>query len=181
MLCRGEHRNDLRIMALNDDMLRLIENDQVAQVAELLDNGFPLNQPLNVLLMCPLHFAASHGSYNVADALLQRGADPNIVDSNGRRPLHYGSANGHLGLIHLLLNYGADPNAISNGGDTPLIKASSFGQDQAVQLLVSRGADPLQRNYLSQTAEDLARMSGRRNIVIFLQGVLERGRVTDEG
>lgn len=167
------------IMALNDAMLRLIEDDNVAEFKMQLNCGFPVNHPLNVvrsrqLHMCSLHFAASHGSVNVAEALLSAGADPNIADSNGRRPLHYASANGHLGVIHSLLRYGADPNAVSNvssrqGGDSPLIKASSFGQEDAVGLLVSNGANPFQANFLGQTAIDLARMSGRRNILAFLQ------------
>jgi ankyrin repeat protein len=170
-------------MALNEVMLRLIEDDNVTEFKRRLEGGFPADLPLNAVSyrqfhMSPLHVAASHGSANVSAALLSAGGNPNIADTNGRRPLHYAAANGHLGVIHLLVSNGADPNALTNvfdmqGGDTPLIKAASFGREEAVELLLSSGADPSLRNILGQAAVDLARMSGRRNLAEGLQRILD--------
>jgi ankyrin repeat protein len=47
--------------------------------------------------------------------LLQRGADPNLADTNGRTPLHEAAKRGHLRSSRLLLRHGANPNAVAQG------------------------------------------------------------------
>jgi ankyrin repeat protein len=110
---------DQRIMAMNELIQRLIEDDNASEFTLILQTSFSHDLALNAvkstqLAMKPLHLAASYGSANVAAALLNAGADPDVSDSQGRRPLHYAAANGRLGVMDLLLSHYADPNALTN-------------------------------------------------------------------
>jgi uncharacterized protein len=52
------------------------------------------------------------GRIAVARALLARGADLNIADSEGYTVLHYAVSDGNLDICHLLVEAGADLNKI---------------------------------------------------------------------
>jgi len=49
--------------------------------------------------MTALHSAASHGSSEVCDLLLQRGADIRCRDEEDMTPLHFAAMEGHTGTI----------------------------------------------------------------------------------
>ena len=49
--------------------------------------------------MTALHSAASNGSYEVCDLLLQHGADIRCRDEEDMTPLHFASMEGHVGKI----------------------------------------------------------------------------------
>ena len=68
----------------------------------------------------PLHIAAENGHRDMAELLLNNGADVNAKANNYTRPLHIAAENGHRDMAELLLNNGADVNAKANGDNTPL-------------------------------------------------------------
>jgi ankyrin repeat protein len=77
--------------------------------------------------------------------LLQAGADPELVDSEGTTPLYVASVNGEAEVVRLLLAAGASPDTESNGlgsEGTPLCAAACWGHTEAVHALLTRGADP---------------------------------------
>jgi ankyrin repeat protein len=68
-----------------------------------------------------LHFAARQGSVLAARALVDGGANLNVVSPGDQAsPLLVALINGHFDLAAMLLDRGADPNLVSDAGVSPL-------------------------------------------------------------
>ena len=59
----------------------------------------------------PLHLAAGYNNLEVAEFLLENGADVNAQDKGGLIPLHNASSYGHLDIAALLIKYDTLVNA----------------------------------------------------------------------
>ncbi|CAL7938002.1 unnamed protein product [Xylocopa violacea] len=104
----------------------------------------------------PLHLAAGYNNLEVAEFLLERGADVNAQDKGGLIPLHNASSYGHLDIAALLIKYNTVVNATDKWGFTPLHEAAQKGRTQLCALLLAHGADPFSKNQEGQTPLDLA-------------------------
>ena len=89
----------------------------------------------------PLGEAASFGHKEVAQLLLQKGADPDRVDNFGQTPLYWAAITGHRGVAEILLDGGADLNRAVSSGKPLLHRAAMRGHKDVVALLLERGAD----------------------------------------
>jgi ankyrin repeat protein len=109
-----------------------------------------------------LHFAARQGSAAAARALVEGGADVNLVSpGDGATPLLVALINGHFDLAAMLIDKGADPNLFSHAGVSPLYATvnvqwapiAAYPQPRAhlqqtrtyldvIKMLLDRGADP---------------------------------------
>jgi len=83
---------------------------------------------------------AVRGWGNCAPVLLEKGADPNIGDKDGKTVLHHAVAYGNAatGLVGWLLARGADPNRPDRAGQSPLALAKAQKSDQLIALLEKR-------------------------------------------
>ena len=99
------------------------------------------------LRQLPIHLAALHMGDDSLDALLARGANPNVKDGRGRTPLHHAAFHGYSDNVQALLDAGADPNARDNDGWTPLNAASSGRNDRHV-IRVLRAAGGKRQSWL---------------------------------
>ncbi len=93
----------------------------------------------------PLHIAALGDHVDMAEVLLERGADLNAANGAGMNPLHIAAAEGHVAMLRWLLVRGA--NAVAKGGSpslTPLQRAAfAHGpESEAVELLLASAAKP---------------------------------------
>jgi len=88
-----------------------------------------------------LHLAAEGGRRDVAELLLDSGANVQLRDNMGFTALDLAVKNRHVALARLLLDHGADPNAAGSGGHTSLHWAARAGDLNCVELLLSRGAE----------------------------------------
>ena len=111
------------------------------QVAELLhQHGAVL--PIGYNGYTLLHAASMDGSMDVAQWLLDIGADASAEDDDDKTPLHLAAAKGRLEVVQILLGHSMDVNvtaALDN--HTPLHEASQGGHLDVVRLLIQNGAD----------------------------------------
>ena len=124
--------------------------------------------------MTALHWAAFHSHVEIADALVDAGANVDAVTRIGRHtPVHVASANGHAEMVRVLVEAGCDPTARTSTGTTPLHLAARAGSAEAVATLLDRGADvnALESKW-GQTPLMFAASSNRADAVAIL---IERG------
>ncbi|MBK5222954.1 MAG: ankyrin repeat domain-containing protein [Acidimicrobiia bacterium] len=95
----------------------------------------------------PLSLVAISGRLDMAQALLDAGADPDSGSSGGRTivsPLGGAAGAGEVEMTALLIDAGAGPDADVNSDDGMrlLPHASMYGYTDAMRLLLDAGADP---------------------------------------
>ncbi|MBI4520284.1 MAG: ankyrin repeat domain-containing protein [Gemmatimonadetes bacterium] len=91
--------------------------------------------------MTALHWAAAHGDAELANLLIQAGANLEAVTRLGSHtPLHVATRGTDVAVIRALLDAGANPNATTTTGVTPLHHAARAGSAEAVSALLERGA-----------------------------------------
>jgi ankyrin repeat protein len=77
----------------------------------------------------PLHIACINGCYDIAEILLQAGANVNAQDFHGYTPLHLADLMRHVHMFDLLLRYGADPSIKADDGTTAFTLLHDFDPD----------------------------------------------------
>ena len=91
-----------------------------------------------------LIYATHLGHEAVATLLINRGADVNSKDDNGRTALMFAVHNKSVALAKLLIEKGADVNAVDSAGWSPLTwvhnSKSTDRRESMVQLLTENGA-----------------------------------------
>ena len=87
----------------------------------------------------PLHEAASWGHMEIAELLIDNGADVNVKSGFGQTPLHWACMNKGRHVAELLITKGADVNAIDAAGQTPLDWAEEEKQTETADLLRKHG------------------------------------------
>lgn len=101
-------------------LVAAIRDHDPAAVSAALAAGADASAPDGEFRMPPLWFAALEGDAASARLLLDAGADPRAVGSDGRTPLHVAAFAGRRAVAEVLLEAGADPLARGPEGDTPL-------------------------------------------------------------
>ena len=107
--------------------------------------------------------------FDIAQLLLENGADVDIREENGQTMLINVASQGHVDRAKMLLEYGANVDHQSKNGSTALIGAAFNGHIEIVKLLLEYKADVNLRNEYGKTAIDYAREEGHVEIVNVLK------------
>jgi hypothetical protein len=100
--------------------------------------------------------------------LLERGANVNAVDDNGRTLLHVAVEYAHRDIVALLIRSGANVDAVDNYGWTPLHVAVEYAHRDIVALLLRSGANVDAVDNNGWTPLHWAAHDGHRDIVALL-------------
>ena len=114
----------------------------------------------------PLHAAAAGYRTDIAEKLIENGANVGAVNRRGATPLHYASdghpnsrgwsPKGQAEMIALLVKAGADPNALDKSGVAPLHRSVRQRCASGVDSLLRNGASARLKNKSGSTPLHLA-------------------------
>ena len=89
----------------------------------------------------PLHVASRRGHADVAQLLLEHGADADARDDENCTPLLRASQYGHARVARVLVELGVNTEARDEDGWSPLERASNEGHVEVAQVLLEHGAN----------------------------------------
>jgi hypothetical protein len=104
--------------------------------------------------------------------LLNKGADPNAINTSGASPLHFACYKETMSksIAKLLLQNGANPEVNETTyGCTPLHYCAGTGDTDFCKMLISYGAHISTYDYYNYTCVDYAREAGMNDTAMFLQ------------
>lgn len=121
----------------------------------------------------PLHYAAFFGQPALAQLLLERGAEVDVIARNPMKvtPLHSAVTAKQVETVQRLLERGADANARQQEGWTALMSTAQSGDETLADLLLARGADPTLANEAGVSSVDLARAAGHTALLAKFRAV----------
>ena len=103
-----------------DDMCSAVRRGDIEAVKGLLTKGADPNTGDDQFGVSPLSWAALLGKTEIAELLIQKGADVNARNRDGGTALHGAAFLGHADTAELLVRKGADVNATNGKGETSL-------------------------------------------------------------
>lgn len=116
----------------------------------------------------PLYRASVLGRSEVAQILMEGGADIAATTARGNQPLHAASQNGHLGIVQMLLARKAPTDMQNQDGSTPLHLAVRQKRLKVIKELLRNGADTNVADKNGRTPLHLAAWLGRLDLVQLL-------------
>lgn len=161
---------DEKVVAL----VKAADAGDAAKVALLVRQGTNVNAVGNNGAT-PLIWALNARNHRGVEALLQAGADPNLVtDKVGMSPMNFVPMGDDPELLRLLLKHGGNPNHPGQGkiDERPLTQAAHFGRIENMKLLLDAGADINAHDKFNESAATLSVDLGKFEATAFL---LEHG------
>jgi ankyrin repeat protein len=118
-------------------------NDQLEIVETLIFAGATLQPATRVGGYTPLHLASRAGNADVVAALLDAGANPDVLTGTGAASLHFAAEANGVEVVNALVGHGADVNVRDGySSRTPAMFAASRNSAGALRALLDAGADP---------------------------------------
>tara|TARA_E500000081_G_scaffold52529_1_gene55499 strand:- start:73 stop:660 length:588 start_codon:yes stop_codon:yes gene_type:complete len=93
------------------DLLASVQDNDLNTVNQHIAYGSDLNIQDGTFSNTPLNFAGIYGLTEIANALVEAGADLNLVNADNFTPLCNAAAWGHTEVVTILLDAGADLSA----------------------------------------------------------------------
>lgn len=124
-----------------------------------------------------------HTRCKFVELLLQRGADVNRQDGDGRTALSYACERGYLDAVKILVRHNADPEIVDTWGNTALMYAAVTGHSPVVDFLVRAfkrlGLQIDRQNKVGNSAVEVAKFLGHTECIYALSNTPRRGREAD--
>lgn len=150
-------------------------SDGLTEVNSLLCGGQNIENKIGAI-----HQAARRGLCDIVEALLDHGADADLLDYSNQTALHCAAGYGHEAVIDLMLQRGANVNLKDEEDHIPLHYASGNGfKAWLVETLLPADVSDdgsgtvATQNIYGQTALNLAAKRGHHNVLVTLIGKMQ--------
>ena len=162
-LQRGGAQEDQRNAA--DDILITLSDLNDPDVIKAIANLLEKEEVSSFAKNMALRKASKAGHIEIVELLLNKGADVNDPNDDGRTALIWASLREHPEIEAMLLKQpGIDVDMKRNNGDTDLMVASRNGHTKVVKMLLENRADVNAKNNDGETALNMASNYGHTEI-----------------
>ncbi|QRD92991.1 ankyrin repeat-containing domain protein [Aspergillus flavus] len=134
----------------------------------LLEHGAKIEEHIDILYPRVLFYAPLCGHELVVNILLERGANIENTDIEGRTPLAGAARNGHAEVVLRLLEKGACPEPEDRRGKTSLLLAAMKGYSNTIAVLLPYGVNVNKVDSYHRTALSLAAERGSTALIRLL-------------
>jgi len=138
----GKKKPPAEVVAL---MKTLAPTAQLGHVGKIIEAAERMENDPTYAFIRAIGFSRNQAT---VQALLERGADPNVKFSSGYSCLDRAITGKRVKIVQLMLEHGADAN-LPHDGAPPLYNACRFGMPKIVDMLLQYGADPNARDKTS--------------------------------
>ncbi|XP_027140043.1 uncharacterized protein LOC113746864 [Larimichthys crocea] len=165
----GRTGTKILLEAMSKDKVHLARFVLDALDGEILDSKTEGAQtPLISSILLP----DSQTRCKFVELLLQRGANVNCQDDNGRTALSYACEKGYLDAVKILVRNNADPEIVDAWGNTALMYAAVAGHSPVVEFLVRAfkrlGLQIDRQNKVGNSAVEVAKFLGHTECIVAL-------------
>ncbi|MDD7805904.1 MAG: ankyrin repeat domain-containing protein [Endozoicomonas sp. (ex Botrylloides leachii)] len=122
----------------SEEFLNACMSGDLSKVQNYLSSGADFNAAIDGLT--GLMLAACKGHTEIAELLIENGANINAAGENGWTALMLAAENNKKEVVKLLIGKGANVNAMRENGWTPMISTAQNNHKVLVELLIDRGA-----------------------------------------
>ncbi len=152
---------ELRDMDGNTPLTRAVSSGKLEIVEILFDlpSHVPDLEARNGEGYSPLLLAVDLGHYDIAEYFLEKGADPQKKNSEGRTILHLTALHNDYEILDLFSENKEVRSLMENrdqDGNTPLLLSALYDSVECLERLINLGADPLAKNFSGKTAKEEA-------------------------
>jgi hypothetical protein len=117
----------------------------------------------------PLHWACMRAHWDIANYLIEKGADLNVVGGDGGTQINWAVHHDNVDIIKALIEKGAKLNIRNQWGMTELHTAIWRGNIHVVEYLLDHGSDPNIKTNEGWTAMHYAYRSGHDDVIALLK------------
>lgn len=174
-----------------EEFIEASASGNIETAKALINNGIDINVnsksiscqysfklvPVGDYEITALMAAAAFGHKDIAQLLLDKGANPNATNNIGHTSLMLAAKNGNIEIAKILLEKGARVNAQARSGFTPLTYAVMENHISMVQMLIEAGANITSEDDCGFTALHVAQWYGNHEIFKLLQESEENNNI----
>jgi ankyrin repeat protein len=156
----------------HDDILEASKRGDTSSVYSILTRGSEIVNYLNIRDSngnTALHYASGLSrTFELAEILIQKGANVNAINNVGHTPLHSACSNGLIETAKILHSNGAEIDTIDKAGRSVLRQTIENGETAVAEFLIVNGANIHVKDYEGNTAMHLASSKEMINLMRLL-------------
>jgi len=160
----------LAIIASTEPIVEAAKNGNLQTVKVILAKDPSKLNAIDENKYTALHWACMRAHWDVAEFLIEKGADLNVVGGDGGTQINWAVHHDNVDIIKLMVEKGAKLNIRNRWGMTELHTAIWRGCIHVVEYLLDHGSDPMIRTNEGWTAMHYAFRSGHDNVIELLKG-----------